>query len=258
MKKPLFLLLQIGLAIGSVEDVDLALFQKLKYDNWIELRDTAESQGVSAIVFDGICKIVEKFGRETIAPHLDLLWWQNFILEWTGLSLQVEQANYHQKEVTKELASEWAAKGCRIMVMKGQANGLFYPKPKHRATGDVDCYLFDNYSKGNDIARSLGAEVNEEWYKHSEIRYEGEVFENHQYFVHTRGGAKSKMLEKELEEQLRIEQWKSFPDCDQVMVPPAQWNAMFLTYHACAHFLSEGLHLKQLLDWAMFHKGRAG
>ena len=254
MKTPLFLLLQIGLEIRSIEDVDFALFQKLPPNYWIELRDTAEYHGVSAIVFDGICKIVEKFGREMITPSLDFLWWQNFILEWTVISLQIEQANDHQKEATKKLATEWAAKGCRIMVMKGQANGLFYPKPEHRAPGDVDCYLFDNYSRGNDIARSLGAEVNEEWYKHSEIRFEDEVFENHQYFVHTRGGAKSKLLEKELEEHLRVNHWKCFPDCDSIKMPPAQWNAMFLTYHACAHFLSEGLHLKQLLDWAMFLK----
>ena len=254
MKKSLFLLLQIGLDIRSIEDVDFALFQKLKSNDWIELRDIAENQGVSAIVFDGICKIVETYGREMISPSLDFLWWQNFILEWTGFSLQIEQANNHQKEVTKKLATEWAAKGCKIMVMKGQANGLFYPKSEHRAPGDVDCYLFDNYGKGNEIAKKLGAEVNEEWYKHSEIIFEGEVFENHQYFVHTRGGAKSKLLEKELEENLRVDKWRNFSDCAFVMIPPAQWNAMFLTYHACAHFLSEGLHLKQLLDWAMFLK----
>lgn len=249
---PLFLLLQIGLEIRSIDDFDLALLQKLKPNNWIELRNTSENQGVSAIVFDGICKIIDNYGREMITPSLDFLWWQNFILEWTGFSLLIEQANYHQKEVTKKLATEWAAKGCRIMVMKGQANGLFYPKPEHRAIGDVDCYLFCNYSKGNEIARKLGAEVNEEWYKHSEIRFEGEIFENHKYFVHTRGGAKSKFLEKELEDHLRVDQWKSFPDCELIKMPPAQWNAMFLTYHACAHFLSEGLRLKQLLDWAMF------
>ena len=75
MKKPLFHLLQIGLDIRSIEDVDFALFQKLTSNNWIELRDTAEYQGASAIVFDGICKIVEKYGREKITPHLDFLWW---------------------------------------------------------------------------------------------------------------------------------------------------------------------------------------
>ena len=37
-------------------------------------------------------------------------------------------------------------------------------------------------------------------------------------------------------------------------MPSVQWTAMFLTYHACAHFISEGLMLKQLLDWVMFLK----
>jgi hypothetical protein len=40
----------------------------------------------------------------------------------------------------------------------------------------------------------------------------------------------------------------------KVLLPPVQWNAMFLTYHACAHLLSEGLRLKQILDWTMFLK----
>ena len=30
------------------------------------------------------------------------------------------------------------------------------------------------------------------------------------------------------------------------------FETMFLTYHACAHFLSEGFCLKQNLNWAMF------
>lgn len=36
------------------------------------------------------------------------------------------------------------------------------------------------------------------------------------------------------------------------------FNALFLTYHVQAHFLEEGLKLKQLLDWAMFLKKDAG
>ena len=39
-----------------------------------------------------------------------------------------------------------------------------------------------------------------------------------------------------------------------VLLPPPIFNAIFLTYHAQAHFLEEGLRLKQLLDWAMFLK----
>ena len=30
------------------------------------------------------------------------------------------------------------------------------------------------------------------------------------------------------------------------------FNALFLTYHGLAHFVSEGIRLKQIMDWAMF------
>ncbi len=150
------------------------------------------------------------------------------------------------------LAREWTAAGCRVMIMKGQANGLLYPHPGHRSKGDIDCYLFDNYAKGNDVAREVGAEVDESWYKHSVISYRGEVFENHQFFVHTRDGKGGKRLEKELEEALKVDSSLFTPLSEYVICPPIQWTAMFLTYHACAHFISEGLNLKQVLDWAMF------
>ena len=52
---------------------------------------------------------------------------------------------------------------------------------------------------------------------------------------------------------LHVSKWNTFPE-SEILLPPVQWNAMFLTYHGCAHFLSEGLRLKQILDWAMFLK----
>ena len=48
-----------------------------------------------------------------------------------------------------DLAGRWKLQGCRVMVMKGQANGAFYPRPDHRSPGDIDCYLYDDYAKGN-------------------------------------------------------------------------------------------------------------
>lgn len=60
-----------------------------------------------------------------------------------------------------DLAGKWKQQGCRVMVMKGQANGVFYPKSDHRNPRDIDCYLFENYARGNDIARQEGANVDE-------------------------------------------------------------------------------------------------
>ncbi len=252
MNEALFSLLRFGLKLESPDNESVSCLSTMDKIDWMQLRDISECQGVSAIVFEGLNIIISQLGKTSIAASSDFNWWQNFIFEWIGIVTQIEQGNKSQKRVMDDLASKWKQKGCNVMVMKGQANSLMYPKPEQRSPGDIDCYLFDNYKKGNEIARLAGAEVDESWYKHSVISYEGEIFENHQYFVHTRNGRRGKMLEKDLEDALNVPMIKFPKLTDYTIVPPSQWTAMFLTHHACGHFLSEGLRLKQVLDWAMF------
>jgi len=256
--KQLFKLLQLGLQITDVKDIDTSEFASLSKEEWTAIKDMAVKQGVSAIVLDGINQL--PLAGYNLPAEMKL--------EWIGEALQIEQRNRQQVEVMNDLAGKWKINGCRVMIMKGQANGTMYPKPEHRSPGDIDCYLFncninpnDNlnddkeaYRIGNDIARATGAKVDESWYKHSVISYKGETFENHQFFVHTRDGKRGKMLNQELVEQLRVEglEFRELPAAPAIVIPPVQWTAMFLTYHACAHFISEGLRLKQILDWAMF------
>lgn len=245
MIENLFTLLRLGLDTSTIEKENLSDFIMLPAEKWAILGDLARSQGVLGFVLDGIDKLEStRFGltRELQA---------NQKLEWIGEVLQIEQRNQLQITVMNALAEEWNQNNIRVMVMKGQANGLLYPKPCHRSPGDIDCYLFENYALGNEIARKNGAIVDEGWYKHSQIFYRGEMFENHQFFVHTREGKRSKLLQKALIEALNTEKWDSFPE-SCICLPPAQWNAMFLTYHTFSHFITEGLRLKQVLDWAMF------
>lgn len=247
MEKELFALLRLGLAITTTEEENLSDFIVLTADKWVRIGDLARKQGVSGILLDGVDKLeTTRYGltRKLTAAQK---------LEWIGEVLQIEQRNRQQVVVMNDLACKWKRQGCRVMVMKGQANGGFYSKPEHRNPGDIDCYLFENYARGNDIARQEGANVDESWYKHSVINYKGETFENHQYFVHTRDGKRGKRLNQELVEQLKdkSEEIRVIPGT-VVEMPPVQWTAMFLTYHACAHFISEGMRLKQILDWVMF------
>ena len=245
MVKELFALLRLGLGISTPEQENLSDIIMMSTEQWAYLGEKAMAQGVLGIVLDG----VERLEASPYGPTRELTKEQK--LEWIGHVMQIEQGNRHQYEVMNELAQKWVDDGCRVMVMKGQANSLMYPHPDHRAPGDIDCYLFDNYQLGNDIAKREGANVDEGWYKHSQISYKGELFENHFYFVHTREGKRSKRLQQELERALQVKDWSTFPE-SKVLLPPVQWNAMFLTYHACGHFLSEGLRLKQILDWAVF------
>ncbi len=241
----LFALIRLGLNTSAIEKEDLSGFIMLPADKWTILGEMARKQGVLGIMLDGIDII------DNTSYGLTRVLKANQKLEWIGEVLQIEQMNHQQTTVMKDLAEKWHQDGIRVMVMKGLANALLYPKPCHRSPGDIDCYLFENYSLGNVIAQKNGAIVDEGWYKHSQIHYKKEMFENHQYFVHTREGKRSKLLQKELSEALNTEKWEHFPN-SCICLPPVQWNAMFLTYHACGHFISEGLRLKQVLDWAMF------
>ena len=247
MERVLFALLRLGLGNTSVQKENLSDFMMLSAMQWAQLGVIAYKQGVLGIMLDG----VENLGKTPYGFTRELMSQQK--LDWIGQVMLIEQENQHQVEVMNDLAWKWMKEGCRVMVMKGQANGLFYLNPYHRTPGDIDCYLFEDYARGNEIARMEGANIDERWYKHSQISYKGELFENHIYFVHTREGRRSKQLQQELEQALLVKGWSTFPE-SKVLLPPVQWNAMFLTYHACAHFLTEGLRLKQILDWAMFLK----
>lgn len=247
MSEPLLALLRLGLGNSTPEHENLSDFIMMPAERWAMIGRKAADQGVLGIMLDGVeCLDATPYGPTRELPKQQKL-------EWIGQVIQIEQGNRHQIKVMNDLVQKWTKEGCRVMVMKGQANSLMYPYPEHRSPGDIDCYLFENFTKGNVIAKNVGASVDEGWYKHSQIAYKGETFENHQYFVHTREGKRSKQLQKKLESALQIKEWHKFPQ-SEILLPPAQWNAMFLTYHACAHFLSEGLRLKQVLDWAMFLK----
>lgn len=254
VEENLFSLLRLGLKTEPPSNQAFQNIVNLTEKQWVQLKALADQQGISVIALDGLNSLCQIYGQEGVSWKCDKVWWKKFILDWTGQMMVVERKNHQQFAVMNDMADKWAEAGCRVMIMKGQANGTMYPVPEHRSPGDIDCYLFEHYARGNEIARQLDAKVDESWYKHSVISYNGETFENHQFFVHTRDGKRGKRLEKELEKALNVSTFSFLPLTSSILMPPVQWNAMFLTYHACAHFLSEGLRLKQVLDWAMFLK----
>jgi hypothetical protein len=251
----LFSLLRLGL--GTITDIQKESFSDLLIGSqkiWLQLEETAKEQGVSGIVLDGINAISKEMGSRCFDHFEDGCFWKPFILQWIGSVEQgYEAGNKQQMEVIGAIQRHWAEAGIRMMLMKGQAMGTYYPQPKRRCPGDIDCYLFDDYAKGNELAKGWADNVDEHWYKHSQILYGGQLIENHQYFVHTREGEKSKQLNQILCDTLKNASYETLPGTG-ALLPSPMFNALFLTYHALTHFLEEGLKLKQLLDWAMFLK----
>lgn len=249
MEKNLFVLLRLGLNNSVIDKEDYSEIAQFTHDQWKNLISMSFKQGVEGVVFDGaMCLLKYDKNISLGTPEL-----RKLRLQWSTNIIALEDRNNKQIQCLKEMGNIWNVNGCRMLLFKGQANGLYYPYPIHRSTGDVDCYLFEGYERGNSIAKSIGANVDASWYKHSKICYKNEMFENHQYLITTRGGKKSKLLNQTLCSLLEEDSFATYPD-SEVLLPPVMFNALFLTCHGFAHFLSEGMRLKQILDWAMFLK----
>ena len=248
MKRSLLSILRLGLGTTTTADEKSQKLLHLSIDQWREMMALAEQQGVLAIVVDGLQVLMESHKGEIVAQNENPENWQLWLLENIGQLTQYEMMNHQQKKVIADLSEKWAAEGIQMMVFKGQANAAFFPKPEHRAVGDIDCWLFGDAEKGDEIARAHGAEVSFDWYRHSKIAYKDETIENHRVMSHTRGNKKKQLMESELRELAN----DNFSFIGEAVRPSAQFNACFLTYHCLHHFLSEGLRMKQILDWAMF------
>lgn len=254
MEKIIFSLIRLGIGTSTIDQEDISDLVLYTEYEWGKLKELSHIQGISAIVLDGIQVIINELGAGCFNGSMSPETWKLFILQWIGEVQQCyEVGNKQQLFVIDTIQHRWAESGIRMMLMKGIAMGSYYPNPLHRSPGDIDCYLFDDYEEGNRIARTWADFVDESWYKHSVISYKGQTIENHRFFVHTREGKISKHLNHQLCDTLNGVVFEKLPGTG-VLLPPPMFNALFLSYHALAHFLEEGLRLKQLLDWAMFLK----
>lgn len=93
MEESLFLLLRIGLETEKPSAESLRVIASLEKEEWAQLGELADKQGVLAIVLDGIERLkIQDAQLTTTLP-------QDALLEWIGQEMIIEQANQQQLEV---------------------------------------------------------------------------------------------------------------------------------------------------------------
>ena len=217
--------------------------------SWPQLKTIAELQGLSAIVLDGI----EELPKDQKPP-------QKLLLKWIGEVLQGESIAELQREVSVDMGKLFYRNAIRTYILKGAVVSECYPKPNHRVSADVDCYLlpekgdFDAWSLGNDLIRKRGYNVNTDFYKNSSFEVSGVVVENHQFLTPFRGNKRMVSLEKRLRAMLRGDRGDDIIEGTRLCRPPVMVSALFLIEHAYSHFLHEGLTWRLVLDWMMYSR----
>ena len=85
VEKNIFFFLGVGLEIIEPKGDDISKINTLNEKEWLYIKELSIRQGVSAILLDGINRLLELFGSNAINTTIPKGWWQPFIIEWSSI-----------------------------------------------------------------------------------------------------------------------------------------------------------------------------
>lgn len=216
---------------------------------WDEVQVLAERQGLAAVLVDGIEQL-----PDNQRPPKDLL------LQWIGGVLQSYEYRYRlYRRAIAELASFYTKHDLKVMILKGYACSLDWPKPEHRPCGDVDIWLFGKQKEADAfIRKEKSIKIDTSHHHHTVFYWRDFMVENHYDFVNVyaeRSSAKLEKIFKELgaDDSHFVEiKDTSTGSVTKVYLPSPNLHALFLMRHMVSHFAAAEISLRQVLDWAFF------
>ena len=213
--------------------------------NWSEVKTLAERQGLSAILVDGIEML-----SEVQRPSKECL------LQMIGEVMQVYELRYEKyRKAIADLAAFYNSHGYRMMVLKGYACSINWPKPEHRPCGDIDIWLYGDYKEADAVLKKeKRIEIDNDRQHHTVFDWNGFMVENHFDFTDLHHHKSNADIEKTLKELGRQSNKTIDLYNQKVYIPSPNMHALFLLKHAMAHFAAEGMTLRQLLDWGFYVK----
>lgn len=214
--------------------------------DWKTIQTLSLRHGLSAIVIDGIERLPE-YKR----PPKDIL------LEWIGEVLQGYEYRFEMyRRTIAEMANFYNSHGYKMMVLKGYACSLSWPKPEHRPCGDIDIWLFGNQKEADDtLAKERGVKIDKSHHHHTVFNWGEFTIENHYDFVNVYANRSSAELEKVFKELGKDDTYSIEVYGEKVYLPSPNLHALFLIKHMASHFAAAEINLRQVLDWAFFVEG---
>ncbi len=220
--------------------------------NWPEIKAFAETHGLSAVVLDGLNEVRNK--RSDVKSD----WFpaQTMTLQWVGeVWRDYEQRYESYKKAISELAGFYNAHDYKMMVLKGYACSQDWPKPEHRPCGDIDIWQFGRQKDADDtLAKEKSINMDNSHHHHSVFQWNGFDVENHYDFINVHHHKSNVAYEAILKELGLDDSHYVNVNGERVYLPSPNLHALFLLKHLMMHFASEGIVLRQVLDWGFFVK----
>ena len=268
--KELFLAL-VRLGIGH-QLVSSLTFQVSSEVDWVALKALADQHGLSAVVLDGINEVLKsnsQLSARACSLSSERTLNSQLKLSWIGEVMQSYEQRYVQYEnAIASLAGWYTQHGYKMMVLKGYACSLDWPKPEHRPCGDIDIWLFGQQREADAALGSwfkVLAEASEQGrahdpnfkidkghHHHTVFEWQGFMVENHYDFLNVHHHKSNVEMEAILKDLGKDDSHFVELHGEKVYLPSANLHALFLLRHSMSNFASTGFQLRQLLDWAFF------
>ena len=222
--------------IGSAKETP----DSLKEADWKEICAIAKKQALLGVLFYGIQRLPKE-----LAPE------QKLLMQWMVMAEQIRKQNIRLFLDSVKVCKNFENKGFANCILKGQGNALLYPDPYMRTPGDIDIYLaggrkrvmqYINKVCPNQVMR----------YHHVDFPVMKTAIEVHFtpsymfYPIHNR--RMQKWFEEVMGEQCNHR--GSLPDgYGEIHVPQVSFNVIYILSHLYRHIFTEGIGLRQLLDY---------
>ena len=211
--------------------------------DWQAIQAIASQQGLAAIMIDGIDKLLE-----THRPPKELL------LQWIGEVIQAYEYRYElYRRTIAEMTAFYNGHSIKMMVLKGYACSLDWPKPDHRPCGDIDIWQFGRQKEADAIlAKEKGIKVDSSYHHHTVFKWSDFSVENHYDFCHVHHHKSNVKLERIFKELGEDDGHSTEVNGEKVYLPSPNLHALFLMKHSLTDFAAFYVTLRQVLDWGFF------
>lgn len=222
--------------IGSVKVIP----DSLKEADWKELYAIAKKQALLGVLFHGIQRLPKE-----LAPE------QKLLMQWMVMAEMIRKQNIKLFQDSVKVCQNFENEGFANCILKGQGNALLYPDPYMRTPGDIDIYLSGGRKKIlKYVDRVCPNQVMR--YHHVDFPVMKTAIEVHFtpsymfYPIHNR--RMQKWFEEVMGEQCNHR--GSLPDgYGKIHVPKVSFNVIYILSHLYRHIFTEGIGLRQLLDY---------
>lgn len=222
--------------IGSAKDIP----STLKEVDWKEIYAIAKKQCLVGVLFHGIRRLPKE-----LAPE------QKLLMQWIVMAEQIRKQNIRLFLDSVKVCQNFENEGFANCILKGQGNALLYPDPYMRTPGDIDIYLtggrkrvmqYINKVCPNQVMR----------YHHVDFPVMKTAIEVHftpSYMFFLIHNSRMQKWFKEVMD-LQCSNVVTLPDgYGEITVPQVSFNVIYILSHLYRHIFTEGIGLRQLLDY---------